>query len=131
MEMELIKTEKQLTRRPAKPEPALTNGIDTIEAIEVELNRLQSLFSAASFVLAEQDVHALSHLCSMLGKLKLNVANHFQKLKSISIITRKPVPGGRIKLNSILEDEISNLKIQVERFNCRLFKKAPVHRHML
>jgi hypothetical protein len=88
--MELTTVDRKPVRRAFKTEPKVTTGIDAMAAIELEINRLKRLFSVASFILAKQDVQALSHFSSIHAQLKIKVMNHFQKLKSISIGIRKP-----------------------------------------
>jgi hypothetical protein len=129
--MELIERNIQLPRRAIKREPTIEIGIADITAMEEELNKLQVLFSAASFILAEHKFRTLSHLCRRHAQLKLEVANYFQRLKFYSIENRKIVLKSRLRLNASLINEILSLRSRIQEFHSKLFRDRTGKRQML
>jgi hypothetical protein len=129
--MELIQSNIQLPRRTTKRESTFEIGIADITAMEKELNRLQVLFSAASFILAEHDVRTLSNLCRRHAQLKLEVASHFKRLKSYSLENRKLVLRFRQRLDPGLVNDILILRGKLQKFHDKLFREPMGRRHML
>ncbi len=108
--MELIEGKKQLPRRAVNIKSTGTLGVASSMAIDIALNRLDNTFSVASFILAEHEIHWLSHLCRMYAQLKLRVMNHFQQLNSNYMGIKKHVRGRQNKINIKLELEITVLE---------------------
>jgi hypothetical protein len=129
--MELIKTDIQPARRAIKREPTFETGIAAVTAMEEELNHLQVLFSAASFILAEHKVRALSHLCRLHAQLKSEVANYLQKMKQNSAENRNLMLKSQLSLNASLQNQILNLKARIQSFRSTLFRKPVAKRHLL
>ncbi len=129
--MKTINSNVKLLRRAVKTDSKGILGVAAITAIEVELNRLKHICSVGSFILAEQDVRALSNLCRIHAQLKVDVSNHFQKLKSSSSGARKLMVITQTTLNLLLEDQIKNLETRLSKFSGKLFKKTFASRAML
>ena len=82
MDMELIEKMVKLPGKVLKIESTGKMSIAAITTMEMDLNRLKKLFSAASFTISYQDFQSLSLLSIKFLQLKIEVNNHFQKLKS-------------------------------------------------
>jgi len=130
MDMELIEKMVKLPGKVLKIESTGKMSIAAITTMEMDLNRLKKLFSAASFTISYQDFQSLSLLSIKFLQLKIEVNNHFQKLKSNAIGAKTFVTAKQINLDAALDMEILCLKNSIESFNSKLFKK-PFSHHML
>jgi hypothetical protein len=120
--MELIESKKQVPRRAVKATSTDTLEIPSIIAIGTELNKLNNMFAAASFILAAHEMHA---------ELKMRVIRHLYQLDSSSMGIRRLARGRQIDIGIMLEAEISSLRIRLEKFKSKLFKKPHGSRHLL
>jgi hypothetical protein len=129
--MELIENNVQLRKRATTRQSIFDIGIADITAIEEELNSLQALFSAASFMLPEHNFRALSDLRSRHSQLKLEVVNHFQMLKYNSSENRRLMLKSGHRLNASLVKQILSLRSRLQKFHSKLFENRKVNRNIL
>jgi len=98
-------------------------GIAGMRALEEELNRLSSLFVAASFVLVAQDFQNLSHLRQNHAALKREMSIYFKRLKSDRFGGRQISPNPQVEMNTKLKKELQELTSRFQKFKNKLFTK--------
>ena len=127
--MQLIETDIRIARRPFKEEATLKIARSRIIVIEQELERLTHLFSVASCMISEHDVRTLFHLKQIKYQLGLKLKSSYQKqhYRSNAISSF----GGGAVLGARLLQEISSLRIRIDKLKSKLFKTSNNNRCVL
>ena len=121
--MELFKSSTNFVARTENSEAILKIDLAMIKSIEQDLNRLNLLFSAATFMLTERDVRTLSYLCQRHRHLTLKLSQQSQKLNLSLIGLRQPVSSLEMKLNKKLENEVLKMRTSLDKFKSKLFRR--------
>jgi hypothetical protein len=129
--MELLKPHTSRPQRAGHFKTAIKIDLAMIIRIEQDLNKLNRLFSAASFMLAEHECRRLSFLCQQFEELKFKVMMQTQELRSCAIGLRKPISSLEMKLTGRLQLDISTLASQLDKFKSKLFSVQDCKREIL
>lgn len=122
-----IDTNADFTERAIKTDLKSLTPLVPFKSIEVELNKLQTLFPPTSAVLTHSDRQNLIHLCQMHADLQLRLLKQWHKLKGSHVLTKISIRDRQMKLTSEVEAETLSSKILNQKFTCKLFKNSTPH----
>ncbi|WP_285057623.1 hypothetical protein [Pedobacter ginsengisoli] len=98
--------------------------ITTMNALEEELERLYKLFSAASFMLSEQDFQGLFRLRQSHSGLKAKMAEYFRKFRDPRPRLRRNTRRSQIETRDKVQLELQDLSSRLQKFIDKLLKAS-------
>ena len=120
--MQIIERKVNTRARAKQTTPANSSWIRTMNILEQELERLNTLFAAASFLLCEQDFQGLSRLRQSHSALKAKMAEYFQRFKNPCRRLRRNTRKSQIQTRNNLQTELQDLSSHLQKFKDKLLK---------
>jgi hypothetical protein len=120
--MQTIERKVNTRARAKQTAPDDSSWIRTMNILEQELERLNALFTAASFMLCEQDFQGLSRLRQSHLILKAKMAEYFQRFRNPCRRLRRNTRKSQVQTRNNLQFELQDLSSHLQKFKHKLLK---------